>query len=126
MCTTAYTSAFACTSLCVGLGRALQYLVHLTSTNTAVTTAQVLGTFITEFAAGRRCCESLFSSAAAARAVADQLVALAVHYDLQGWLINIENGLSTEQASCEHRELVVMWVTSLPQPLATRSSSCTS
>jgi mannosyl-glycoprotein endo-beta-N-acetylglucosaminidase len=55
---------------------------------------QVLGTFITEWGLGARRCSRLFKDAAAAQAVADQLLAIAKHYGFEGWLINIENGIS--------------------------------
>lgn len=58
---------------------------------------QVLGTFITEWELGASRCRRLFASKAAAQAVADQLVALAVHYGFEGWLINIENSLSRSE-----------------------------
>ncbi|GFR47376.1 hypothetical protein Agub_g9088 [Astrephomene gubernaculifera] len=54
---------------------------------------KVLGTFITEWAAGRDICCRLFASPAAARAAADSLVRLAAHGGFEGWLVNIENGL---------------------------------
>jgi mannosyl-glycoprotein endo-beta-N-acetylglucosaminidase len=62
-----------------------------------LTLPQVLGTFITEFGQGKQRCNRLFSSRAAAQAVADQLVAVARHYGFEGWLVNIENSLSREQ-----------------------------
>lgn len=58
---------------------------------------QVLGTFITEWDLGASRCRRMFASKAAAQAVADQLVALAVHYGFEGWLINIENSLSRSE-----------------------------
>jgi mannosyl-glycoprotein endo-beta-N-acetylglucosaminidase len=62
-----------------------------------LTALQVLGTFITEFGQGRQRCNRLFASRASAQAVADQLVAVACHYGFEGWLVNIENSLSSDQ-----------------------------
>jgi mannosyl-glycoprotein endo-beta-N-acetylglucosaminidase len=59
----------------------------------------VLGTFITEFGQGRQRCNRLFSSRESAQAVADQLVAVAQHHGFEGWLVNIENGLSRQQVA---------------------------
>lgn len=60
-------------------------------------TSQVLGTFITEaWEDGRRLCESMLASPTAARAAADQLVALAVYFGFEGWLVNVENGLGRD------------------------------
>ncbi|GFH22376.1 glyco_hydro_85 domain-containing protein [Haematococcus lacustris] len=54
---------------------------------------QVLGTLITEGPAGRRSCERLFASEAAADRTAHQLAALAHYHGFDGWLVNIENNL---------------------------------
>lgn len=57
---------------------------------------QVLGTFITEWDAGRDACRQLFASEAAAEQCARQLAAIAAWHGFEGWLINIENELSPE------------------------------
>ncbi|KAL6763605.1 glycoside hydrolase, partial [Haematococcus lacustris] len=54
---------------------------------------KVLGTLITEGPAGRRSCERLFASEAAADRTAHQLAALAHYHGFDGWLVNIENHL---------------------------------
>jgi mannosyl-glycoprotein endo-beta-N-acetylglucosaminidase len=56
----------------------------------------MLGTFITEWAEGKLVCERLFSSAASAQQAAKALVKVAVNHGFDGWLINIENELATE------------------------------
>jgi len=53
----------------------------------------VLGTLITEGDEGERLCAQLFSSRECAQEAAEQLVAIAMHHGLQGWLLNIENRL---------------------------------
>jgi mannosyl-glycoprotein endo-beta-N-acetylglucosaminidase len=60
---------------------------------------QMLGTFITEFGQGKLRSQELFASRESAEVVADQLVALALHYGFEGWLVNIENSLTAQQAS---------------------------
>ncbi|XP_029455015.1 cytosolic endo-beta-N-acetylglucosaminidase isoform X2 [Rhinatrema bivittatum] len=59
----------------------------------------VLGTFITEWEAGARVCESFLAGEESSfRAVADQMVRVAQFYRFDGWLINIENLLSVVAA----------------------------
>ncbi|KAL1780362.1 cytosolic endo-beta-N-acetylglucosaminidase isoform X1 [Sigmodon hispidus] len=56
----------------------------------------VLGTFITEWKEGGRLCESfLAGDERSYQAVADQLVQMAQFFRFDGWLINIENSLSS-------------------------------
>ncbi|KAJ8251742.1 hypothetical protein GJAV_G00224940 [Gymnothorax javanicus] len=54
----------------------------------------VLGTFITEWKEGARMCELFLAGEESYRVAADQLVEIANCYGFDGWLINIENGLS--------------------------------
>ena len=56
----------------------------------------MLGTFITEWDAGKTACGRLFSSEAAAECCAHQLAAIAAWHGFEGWLINIENELDLE------------------------------
>jgi len=51
------------------------------------------GTLITEWDAGKQTCAEFLKSEADWRALADQLVAISVHYGFDGWLLNIENAL---------------------------------
>jgi mannosyl-glycoprotein endo-beta-N-acetylglucosaminidase len=53
--------------------------------------ATCLGTVITEWADGRRRLNEMLRSRAAAEHCARQLVAIAVHFGFDGWLVNIEN-----------------------------------
>lgn len=55
---------------------------------------QVLGTFITEWQEGKERCEQMFCTMENAELVARQLTAIAVHFNFEGWLVNIENDLS--------------------------------
>ncbi|XP_071968462.1 cytosolic endo-beta-N-acetylglucosaminidase isoform X2 [Engystomops pustulosus] len=60
----------------------------------------VLGTFITEWEDGGKMCESfLAGDEATYKAVADQMVSLARFYRFDGWLVNIENVLSSVAVS---------------------------
>lgn len=54
---------------------------------------QVLGTFITEWDAGKDICCQAFASEAAAEQCAAQLTAIALHCGFDGWLINVENAV---------------------------------
>ncbi|XP_062513553.1 cytosolic endo-beta-N-acetylglucosaminidase-like isoform X2 [Corticium candelabrum] len=56
----------------------------------------VLGTFITEWDDGAVRCQKLLESEATYRRVADQLVAIALYYKLEGWLVNIENNILSD------------------------------
>lgn len=60
---------------------------------------KVLGTFITEWAAGAAICGRIFSDHITAQCVADQLVELAQVFGFEGWLINIENQLTWAQVA---------------------------
>ena len=57
----------------------------------ALAMLQVLGTLITEWAAGALKCLELFATASLAELFAAQLSKLMAHYGFDGWLINIEN-----------------------------------
>jgi hypothetical protein len=70
---------------------------------------QVLGTFITEWDLGASRCRRMFSSRAAAQAVADQLVVLAAHYGFEGWVINIENSLSRREVQVGDHANLCLW-----------------
>lgn len=50
-----------------------------------------LGTFITEWKDGAKVCAHVFSSEANVNLAVDKLVMLAEYYQLDGWLVNIEN-----------------------------------
>ena len=52
---------------------------------------QVLGTLITEWAAGALICIEMLALEAIAQRLANQLCRIMVHYAFDGWLINIEN-----------------------------------
>jgi len=52
-----------------------------------------VGTVLTEWDGGRQICAEFLKSEADWRTLADQLVAIALHYGFDGWLLNIENGL---------------------------------
>ncbi|KAG5279327.1 hypothetical protein AALO_G00076580 [Alosa alosa] len=53
-----------------------------------------LGTFITEWTDGAVMCEKFLADEEAYRAVADKLVHISHYHGFDGWLVNIENGLS--------------------------------
>lgn len=55
---------------------------------------QVMGTLITEWAAGQRTCQRQLGSNKAADALAARLVKISKLNGIEGWLINIENELS--------------------------------
>ena len=56
---------------------------------------QIIGTFITEWEKGLEICQYLFSTANLAIKTAESLILIAKDYQLNGWLINIENSLPT-------------------------------
>ncbi|XP_062976192.1 cytosolic endo-beta-N-acetylglucosaminidase [Elgaria multicarinata webbii] len=59
----------------------------------------MLGTFITEWTAGGKMCESFLAGEEEAyRAVAEQLASIAQFYRFDGWLVNIENPLTVTAA----------------------------
>ncbi|XP_064405516.1 cytosolic endo-beta-N-acetylglucosaminidase-like isoform X3 [Halichondria panicea] len=51
----------------------------------------VMGTIITEWTPGAQLCTQLFSEDWRVAQFCDQLVAMAAHYKIDGWLVNIEN-----------------------------------
>ncbi|KAL6726939.1 hypothetical protein Aduo_008865 [Ancylostoma duodenale] len=57
----------------------------------------VLGTFITEWKGGAKLCERFLASEDSVRRTAQSLVAIARHYNFDGYLINIENEIMPEQ-----------------------------
>ena len=57
---------------------------------------QVLGTFITEWAAGRACCLQMLQSTHEAEQVAAALARIAAHYGFDGYLLNLEVMLPPE------------------------------
>ncbi|PIK50289.1 putative cytosolic endo-beta-N-acetylglucosaminidase isoform X1 [Apostichopus japonicus] len=66
-------------------------------TNAAHTNGvSMLGTFITEWKEGAIRCQEIFQSEAAFKAVADKLVDVAIYYNFDGWLINIENPIQPQ------------------------------
>lgn len=56
-----------------------------------------LGTFITEWTDGAQMCEKFLADEESYRAVADKLVQISHYYGFDGWLVNIENGLSVSE-----------------------------
>ncbi|XP_035695169.1 cytosolic endo-beta-N-acetylglucosaminidase-like [Branchiostoma floridae] len=58
---------------------------------------KVLGTLITEWDDGAKCCQQFLKDQASCRALADKLAQMAQHYNFDGWLINIENPLEAPQ-----------------------------
>ena len=56
-----------------------------------------LGTFITEWEDGAKVCAQIFSSELAVRLAVDKLVMLAEYYQLDGWLVNIENPVAVSE-----------------------------
>jgi len=52
-----------------------------------------VGALITEWDAGKQICADFLKSEAEYHFLADQMVAIAVHYGFDGWLLNIENTL---------------------------------
>ena len=51
----------------------------------------VLGTFITEWEDGQEKCAYLLGDISVLEQFVDQMVNIAVHHSMDGWLINIEN-----------------------------------
>lgn len=56
----------------------------------------VLGTFITEWEAGEAACSQLFGSQESAERTALQLARVAHHLRFDGWLVNLENEVATD------------------------------
>ncbi|XP_031352619.1 cytosolic endo-beta-N-acetylglucosaminidase isoform X2 [Photinus pyralis] len=54
---------------------------------------QILGTFITEWEPGKAVCEEIFASPKSLKKFVNILVEICVLFKLDGWLLNIENGL---------------------------------
>lgn len=57
---------------------------------------RIFGTILTEWEAGKSVCKQLFASAGTAAALTAVLLCLAEIYQLDGWLINIENTLDNK------------------------------
>ncbi|KAF0296327.1 Cytosolic endo-beta-N-acetylglucosaminidase [Amphibalanus amphitrite] len=57
----------------------------------------IYGTLMTEFDAGAAICRRLLRSEETVDAVVDRLVAVSRHHGLDGWLLNIENPIDTQQ-----------------------------
>ncbi|XP_059804592.1 cytosolic endo-beta-N-acetylglucosaminidase isoform X1 [Hypanus sabinus] len=55
----------------------------------------ILGTFITEWIDGAAVCEAFLENEESFCALAEKLVKIALHFQFDGWLINIENKLSS-------------------------------
>lgn len=72
----------------------------------------VLGTFITEWDDGFEKCSYLLSDMSIIERFVDQMVNIAVHHSMDGWLINIENKIQvgirewTKLEMYKSRELV--------------------
>lgn len=60
---------------------------------------KVLGTLITEWKPGQEICEEFLKDEKMFQNAADQLVRMAQYYQFDGWLINIENKLSSEKTA---------------------------
>ena len=59
----------------------------------------VLGTFITEWEKGADNCSTMFNSVESSIQFAKQLAEIAITYNFDGWLVNIENTLSLDEVS---------------------------
>ncbi|XP_067938150.1 cytosolic endo-beta-N-acetylglucosaminidase-like isoform X3 [Watersipora subatra] len=57
----------------------------------------VLGTFITEWEDGQEKCAYLLGDISVLEQFVDQMVNIAVHHSMDGWLINIENEIRADQ-----------------------------
>lgn len=55
-----------------------------------------MGTFITEWDGGKKDCEELLRSPSAISSVTQQLALMAEYYGFDGWFINIENKIETD------------------------------
>jgi mannosyl-glycoprotein endo-beta-N-acetylglucosaminidase len=71
----------------------------------------ILGTIITEWDAGYDACSDVFGSAKSALEFAHKIAALTKCLDLDGWLVNIENGLSVSTGHVEHLLLFLRTLT---------------
>uniref|UniRef100_T1IYA4 Cytosolic endo-beta-N-acetylglucosaminidase n=1 Tax=Strigamia maritima TaxID=126957 RepID=T1IYA4_STRMM len=58
---------------------------------------KILGTVITEWEGGEKCCEEFLDSQDNIKQFVDKLVEVAVKFDLDGWLINIENKIADDK-----------------------------
>ena len=58
-----------------------------------------LGTIITEWKEGSILCIKLLSDERIVEAFVDKLIQLAVYYNFDGWLINIENNIQVGNVS---------------------------
>jgi len=91
----------------MGFSVGLPHKLHFQCTNTSIlgkwNLCLCVGTLITEWEAGKQMCAEFLKSEVEWRVLADQLVAIAVHYGFDGWLINIENALQVWPT--------VVWVT---------------
>ncbi|CAK9292918.1 unnamed protein product [Gordionus sp. m RMFG-2023] len=57
----------------------------------------IYGTFITESSDGQATCQFFLSSTDLAKSVADKMISLAIYYNFDGWLLNIENEIEVSQ-----------------------------
>ena len=64
--------------------------------NTFTIVLQVIGTLITEWGPGEKCCRNMFVDRTVAEFAAVQLAQIASYYKFEGWLINIENKVSPD------------------------------
>ena len=58
---------------------------------------EILGTIITEFDDGKKICDELLQNRETIDKFVDMCCKIAVHYKLEGWLLNIENKLDSHQ-----------------------------
>ena len=73
---------------------------------------RILGTFITEWIEGDKICKEILNDSKTVDKVIDQLVSITLHYDFDGWLINIENPV-------QNIELLTQFVSKLRKQLKT-------
>ena len=58
---------------------------------------EILGTIITEFDEGKKICDELLKNKETVDRFVDMCCKIAIHYKLEGWLLNIENKLDLDQ-----------------------------
>ena len=56
-----------------------------------------IGTLITEWETGSDICKTIFDSQGAVDVLVDKLSSITVHYNFDGWLINIENPIASDK-----------------------------
>jgi mannosyl-glycoprotein endo-beta-N-acetylglucosaminidase len=56
-----------------------------------------IGTLITEWESGSDICKTIFDNQGAVDVLVDKLSSITVHYNFDGWLINIENPIAPDK-----------------------------